>query len=36
MCEEKKTELLFVCAKTCGYCDDQGLYCEDFYLKKCM
>eukprot|EP01036_Dinobryon_divergens_P028475 gene28475-37425_t len=35
MCEEKKTELLFVCAKTCGYCDDQGLYCEDFYLKKC-
>jgi len=35
VCEEKKNELLFMCPKTCKYCDEQGLFCEDFYLKKC-
>ena len=35
VCQSSKAELLFLCAKTCGFCDEQGLFCEDYYIKKC-
>jgi hypothetical protein len=35
-CNDRKADLLFTCPKTCGFCDSHGLFCEDFYLKKCI
>lgn len=27
--------MLFGCPKTCNFCDAEGMFCSDMYLKKC-
>lgn len=35
-CEMHKADVIFICPKTCGFCDvSDGSFCEDFFLKKC-
>lgn len=33
-CQKNKPNLMFVCPKKCGFCDN-NVFCEDHYLGKC-
>lgn len=36
-CTLNKADSMFTCPETCGFCGvEDGKFCEDFYLKKCM
>lgn len=35
VCQNYKPSLLMMCPKSCGFCDSQLTFCEDFYLMKC-